>query len=1392
MNTNQLIKRSIILVIIFLTYLGLILPSSVAYIETDPDDGVWFDNFDDYGTVDPTNCYVDIDNSTIELNKTTNEIEIDFTDDNSHKAYSYVTPRYFLWRLFPPRFNILREHKLRTWPPEISLIKYKDYDPYPYSSDRGRGNYVIHHFRFKLDIESKYIDKLYVYWRGKALNDNYIKIYYWKYFSSVKIIGLWKELANTTSQDSWKTFNYVSIPEEDIAMALIDNNYLDICVVNYPESTPGTLLTDYVSIEYLTEKGYSLDKASVVTMDEINPKLISNTSSFYWDTFTWSDYEIGNAEIKYHILYNKDGNWTEVENEYIDKNMEGLENPPISLHNLPPQEPYDKIKIRANLSTDSHLLTPKIFNWAVTWQNNPNMWQDLFNYSFRIKKSKVSVLNGNISIDPIIGDWPMFGQNPQNTRALAIGGPENFKINWWCQIGSEIDKVVNPVIIDRTLYTTTSYEQDISKYLLFVINNVSIPSSRDDLSIKYDKTIDLPVHDKKIVNPPTITEDKIIITTGEKSNQGTENYVIALDRAEGNFLWEFLYPENICYSMSPVVYNDKVIVTSWSGDQDIFKSNKNNKVIALELSSGSKVWEYDLPAKCTSTPACYNNTVYVGCKNRYGKSLFAINVENGESVWNASIGVIGDASPVIYNNTVYIVSKCENLKKIKLTALSHNNGTLLWKKTICRSIFASADTTPAIYNDVIYVASPKGILHALDANSKGKKIWEKRIYSKGVLGKSLLTSPAYSNGIIYIGTPAGRLRALSAADGSYKKGWEDSVTFQIIDGEYTDVNPPVITSPIVSNGLVFFGDNNGRLYSFGEFKEPEDQEIEGNIVSIPIKLPEGYWWDTFHARSLTPTGSSISFSILDENKNLIKTIKSGQIITMDNKTLERTIILSADLFAKNITVNPRLLDWKVSFISDAEDPILYRNTFDPDPDGWINKIIPVFSVEVKDNTTGLLVNSAEYVLEYSKEGGGVESTVIPIDAFCSGVNGTKDVQTIIANISSLPFYSNITDLYSITISIKDLAGNKASLYVPLHLDIVKPISNIINDLVEESYNSQHEFIRISATSNDPGTSTINSSGVKEVELLYRYSEDLDFTGSWIAFGTINETSPTWTFTAKEGGGYYELSTIAKDIAGNIEDEKQIGDVSFFFDPVLPTIESFTDSLWFNSTPVLSVEFSDDFSLDTIEYRPNFETEWVTIASDINKKTYESSWKLSQKYWDFMQEGEEYYLYFKVNDSVNNIVATYNQQDALIIIKDVSKPVVDLEIPDIEAEWTWDDKFNISVYADDRNGSNIKSVELWYRYSEDNENWSSWKKYEDEFSSVPFVDTQWEFKADEGNGYYEFYIKAEDKAGNVAISEIFSTGLNIFPLTYVAAMIALIVILFLFTLFLFFIWVKKKK
>ncbi|MEE9440748.1 MAG: hypothetical protein V3V27_02325, partial [Candidatus Thermoplasmatota archaeon] len=173
------------------------------------------------------------------------------------------------------------------------------------------------------------------------------------------------------------------------------------------------------------------------------------------------------------------------------------------------------------------------------------------------------------------------------------------------------------------------------------------------------------------------------------------------------------------------------------------------------------------------------------------------------------------------------------------------------------------------------------------------------------------------------------------------------------------------------------------------------------------------------------------------------------------------------------------------------------------------------------------------------------------------------------------------------------------------------------------------------------------------------------------------------------------------------------------------------------------------------------------------------------FWDQMENEKQYVLTFLINDTLGN-VQLITKEDGYIIVKDEVEPDVDLEIPTLETEWSFEDTFTISAFVTDGNGSGIKSVELFYRYSEDGDFNGTWISY-GVLTSEPF---EWEFEADEGNGHYEFKIVAEDVAGNVAGSEVKEIFINIFPTLSVVVMLILIIALILITFVIFIKWRKK--
>ena len=415
MQSKHFVKRLIIVGTIFLITLGFVIPSSVlsAPPTPDPEDGIWSDSFDDPNTVDTDNCHVL--NGTIVLEQSTNGRLYDFRESN-HKAYSWVTNRISILLMqigfFSPDSHIKLEYEFGRFT-QRPKIKKQDND-YAERSSGLANKCVVHHFRFKLDVDADSIGNIEVYWYGKGQNHQSIDLYLWKLVREDGIYGTWEYLKSIHTGPEL----YYNISQEKAKLAVSEENYLDICIIASPsELSDCTLFTDYIKIVSQTEKGYEIGYGTARSKIWVEPKEYSeDADNFYWDILTWRDYERGGATVKYHVLYENETNYEKlVEDEYFSEgeNSKGFTDPPICLNAIP----HSKLKIMANLSTDTSRVSPKIFSWTLTWQKDPNRWQDLFNSEHRMDlKNKINVSDGKVTIKPISGNWPMLGHDPQNTR----------------------------------------------------------------------------------------------------------------------------------------------------------------------------------------------------------------------------------------------------------------------------------------------------------------------------------------------------------------------------------------------------------------------------------------------------------------------------------------------------------------------------------------------------------------------------------------------------------------------------------------------------------------------------------------------------------------------------------------------------------------------------------------------------------------------------------------------------------------------------------------------------------------------------------------------------------------------------------------------------------------
>jgi outer membrane protein assembly factor BamB len=1413
MRLNRTMKLSLTVSIIIFLLIGFLPLTDVLAIQIYENDGIWTDTFDNPNTIQilsgGTSKCVWTDETIMLTNSSTGGRTYSFADGSAHRAYyyqSFFPINGFLTSFYSPAAHTERAETQFDNTFQYPYIQQKGEAIHRYadpSSTQGLNQYTVQHFRMKLQGSAEAIGNLSIYWYGKADNAKKIEMLYWNYGS---LYSSWKRVAS--SRDTGDIILSYNMSEKQLENAIGSDGYFDFCIVaqkKYFTNPQCSLYTDYVELKSEQQQGYRVGYGLVQTKDYIELR-----KNAYWEMLAWDDSTTASAKTTYQILYYNGSAFIPVEDEVLPGNEEGFSTSPVSL--VPLADYYPAIMIRANLSTSDPSVTPKVFSWTLTWQTM-NRWQDLFSTEYRIgEQHRVNINNASINISLVSGDWPMFGQNPGNTRASTGKAAYSEKLYWWSDYHlSRNQTPVNPVVDNGVLYIPM-INNDFDTGSLYKYSPIVVTSANIGKEFSYQRIIPFSsiTNGSKIVSSPAVSDNYLIVATGDEY---AYNYVYAFNKNTRSLAWTFDFnnlnytssPSDICYWSSPTIADGKVFLTSWSGQPILSGYHLNNMVLALDLSNGRLLWNYTFPVSSHpylaptwsfSTPAYADGKVVAACMNNQSDNLFALNAENGSVLWNISVGTIGRASPVIDNGTVYIVNELKVTdgirRKTQLTAVDLDNGTVLWQTALGRTLITLpdfdptsclAESTPAIANGVLYVTSPDGLVTALDLTNNGAGLWTHSVYNTGVYPFSsiLTSSPAYADGLLYVGTPSGYLRALdTSAHGN--ESW------------YRHTFPPeqnlaVVTDPIVTNGLVFFGASNGRFYVCGNYTT-NYQAISGNFTSIPIQLPEGAWWKKFYAkvRTNSSTLNTITFSLLDANGKFIKVLYNGSDISNSNQTLGRTLQLRADFWAKNSTVNPKLIWWNVTFYKDFRLPYINMKTLDPNPEGWLNQIIPKFTVQVQDIDTGLLVSSAQYTLGYIAHNQTYTDT---FPAQCTGVNGTTAIEQITVNLTKLDFYQNITALRSLRINISDLAGNIATQYITFQQDMIKPGSYVKKQLLKSRYNANANYVLINATAFDNGT---EASGVKLVDLYYRYSTTTNFSGSWIYFGSSASKNPSWKFnftnSPTQHGGYFEVCTIATDYAGNVEDFPIHGDAVFLYDWRIPDLPSVTgEVLWFNELPRLSVGFTDDYMLDTIQYRPDFATTWTTIATHVNSSDYDTPWDLLDTYWDQMDEGTIYYLYFKINDSVGNIRFVTEDADAAIIRKDTTMPNATVRAPVSEAKQILDENFTISANVTDYQGSGVRDVSLFYRYSGDNSDWSDWQMYGTTLYAAPY---DWTFNATNGDGYYEFKTNVTDIAGNAAESPVFDLTVAMFPMTLVIVMVLLVIFLLFLVAVLYMKWRTKEQ
>jgi len=257
-------------------------------------------------------------------------------------------------------------------------------------------------------------------------------------------------------------------------------------------------------------------------------------------------------------------------------------------------------------------------------------------------------------------------------------------------------------------------------------------------------------------------------------------------------------------------------------------------------------WKFKTDGKVFSSPAVYNNVLYVGSEDH---NLYAIDKVTGNLLWKFHTGGVVHSSPAVYKNVAYFGSFDGFYYAVNATT-----GKLKWKfKTggekkagakglwtmkpadrYMDDLFDFFQSSPVIgidnHDPIVYFGSSDGNLYALHALT-GKKKWAFK--TNGLIH----TSPALYNGNVYFGSWDTFLYAVDAQTGGLKWKFETGKqpVYHLLEG--------IEASPTCADGMVYFGARDSYFYALDaiagtvKWKYPNDNSwvittaaIRDNVV----------------------------------------------------------------------------------------------------------------------------------------------------------------------------------------------------------------------------------------------------------------------------------------------------------------------------------------------------------------------------------------------------------------------------------------------------------------------------------------------------------------------------------------------------------------------------------
>ena len=317
-----------------------------------------------------------------------------------------------------------------------------------------------------------------------------------------------------------------------------------------------------------------------------------------------------------------------------------------------------------------------------------------------------------------------------------------------------------------------------------------------------------------VQSTPAVSVGKVFVVSSDgniyavNQSTGKPDWVFNTNGEQQYGIWDY-------YLSSPVVENG--IVYAGSGDSCVY---------ALDAGTGRCIWKYKTGSIVHATPALAGGVVYIGS---YDGNFYALDAKTGKLKWKFK--TVGDAyfplgeiqkAAVIVDNTVIFGSRDYNIY-----ALDANTGTGKWNmKELGSWIIA----TPLAYAGNIYFGtSDSHRFYCMDAKT-GEVKWtlplNMRVYGTACVAGGDIAFGCFNGKLYFVNPETGKVNKVFQTEESKKHysgiyNADDSFRndFELYGKDYKTSESKILalgsilSTPLVENDLIYFGDANGNFYA---------------------------------------------------------------------------------------------------------------------------------------------------------------------------------------------------------------------------------------------------------------------------------------------------------------------------------------------------------------------------------------------------------------------------------------------------------------------------------------------------------------------------------------------------------------------------------------------------